>query len=127
MAAMLYETLLLFGVLSVFFLLPQTLLGMYRGATSSGWLLALHLFIVLGIYFVGLWRKTGQTLAMKTWKLRIRMPNGGPPSLARLTVRYLLAWPSVMYFGAGLLWAFLDRDRQFLHDRLAGTRIISTE
>ncbi|HEY6895974.1 MAG TPA: RDD family protein, partial [Rhodocyclaceae bacterium] len=37
--------------------------------------------------------------------------------------RYLLSWPSILFFGAGLIWAYLDRDRQFMHDRLAGTRI----
>ena len=42
----------------------------------------------------------------------------------RLVLRYALAWPSLLYLGAGLLWAFFDRDRQFLHDRLSGTRLV---
>ncbi|MFN9122921.1 MAG: RDD family protein, partial [bacterium] len=41
--------------------------------------------------------------------------------------RYLLAWPSVLAAGAGLAWALVDRDRQFLHDRLAGTRLVRIE
>jgi len=43
---------------------------------------------------------------------------------ARCWLRYALAWPSVLLFGAGLLWALIDRDRQFLHDRLAGTCVV---
>jgi uncharacterized RDD family membrane protein YckC len=36
----------------------------------------------------------------------------------------LLLWPSIGFYGAGLIWAIFDRDRQFLHDRLSGTRIV---
>jgi uncharacterized RDD family membrane protein YckC len=41
-----------------------------------------------------------------------------------LALRYVLAWPCLVYLGAGLFWAIFDRDRQFLHDRLAGTRLV---
>jgi uncharacterized RDD family membrane protein YckC len=67
---------------------------------------------------------TGQTLAMQTWKIRLSTPRGVPPTLAQLALRYALAWPSVIYLGAGLFWALFDRDRQFLHDRLAGTCLV---
>jgi uncharacterized RDD family membrane protein YckC len=42
-------------------------------------------------------------------------------------LRYLLAWPSVLLCGIGIFWAFFDKDRQFLHDRIAGTRIVYTD
>ena len=80
---------------------------------------------VLVVYFVGCWSRLGQTLAMQTWKLQLRMADGSKPPLSRLLLRYVLAWPSLLFYGAGLLWAFFDRDRQFLHDRLAGTRIVN--
>ena len=70
------------------------------------------------------WRRSGQTLAMQTWKLRIVSVDGNPVSLRQGWLRYALAWPSVLFFGAGLVWALFDRDRQFLHDRLSGTRIV---
>jgi len=41
-------------------------------------------------------------------------------------LRYLIAWPSVLFFGIGLLWAIFDKDHLFLHDRLAGTKVVST-
>ena len=127
LASMTYEALLLLGVLSVTFLLPNMALGMAFAITLPGWLLVLHIALVLGVYFVWYWNHGGQTLAMQTWKLRISTPNGTPPSLKQLLVRYLLAWPSIIYLGAGLLWALFDRNRQFLHDRLAGTTIVFTE
>lgn len=121
---MLYEALLLAGVLLVAFLLPHLALGMALGIVAPGALLLTHVFIVVAAYFLWQWRHGGQTLAMKTWRLRIARFDGGPPSTAQLLLRHLLSWPSLLFYGAGLFWAFFDRDRQFLHDRLAGTRII---
>ena len=124
LASMAYESLLLLGLLSVAFLLPHLSLGMGFGIALPGWALILHVFVVLGAYFIWCWHRGGQTLAMQTWKIALSTPSGEQPSLARLALRYALAWPSVIYLGAGLLWALFDRDRQFLHDRLAGTRIV---
>jgi uncharacterized RDD family membrane protein YckC len=42
-------------------------------------------------------------------------------------LRYLAAWPSILLFGIGILWFLVDRDKQFLHDRIAGTRIVSAD
>ena len=121
---MAYESLLLLGVLSVSFLLPHLAVGMGFGIVLPGWVLISHVFVVLGAYFIWCWHHGGQTLAMQTWKIQLSTPGGGRPSLARLMLRYILAWPSIIYLGAGVLWAVFDRDRQFLHDRLAGTRVI---
>ena len=124
LTSMAYECLLLLGVLSVSFMLPQLALGMGFGLALPGWVLLSHVFIVLGAYFLWYWHHGGQTLAMQTWKIRLSTPSGAEPSLTRLAFRYALAWPSLVYLGAGLLWAVFDRDRQFLHDRLAGTRLV---
>lgn len=123
-ASMAYECLLLLGVLSVSFMLPHLALGMAFNIALPGWILLSHVFIVLGAYFGWYWHHGGQTLAMQTWKIKLTTPSGAKPSLARLALRYVLAWPSLTYLGAGLLWALFDRDRQFLHDRLAGTRLV---
>jgi uncharacterized RDD family membrane protein YckC len=50
--------------------------------------------------------------------------DGGPVEVGRAALRYALAWISLLALGAGFLWAWFDPDRQFLHDRLAGTRIV---
>ncbi len=125
---MAYESLLLVGVLSATFMLPYLLLGMIWQIAAPGWVELLHLILVLGAYFSWLWCHGGQTLAMQTWKLRlVNAASGGAVTLPRAVLRYLLSWLSLLLFGAGFLWALFDRDRQFLHDRLAGTRIVFKE
>jgi len=124
LASLFYESLLLLGVWAATFMLPHIALGLTFGITLPGPILVLHVFAVFGAYFVWYWRHSGQTLAMQTWKLHLMMADGSKPPLSRLLLRYALAWPSLLLCGAGLLWALFDRDRQFLHDRLAGTRIV---
>lgn len=124
LAAMLYESMLLLGVLALSFLVPYLILGAVAEYTPPGWLLWAHVFVVLGVYFVWYWRRGGQTLAMQTWRLKIVAGDGQLASLGRCWLRYALAWPSVLLAGFGLLWALVNRDRQFLHDRLAGTCIV---
>lgn len=125
LASMLYESMLLLGVLALTFLVPYLILGAVAGVTPPGWALWLHVFLVLGLYFVWYWRRGGQTLAMQTWRLKIvEGAEGRTASLGRCWLRYALAWPSVLLCGFGLLWALVDRDRQFLHDRLAGTCVV---
>jgi len=125
LACMAYDALLLLGILAVALLLPHVLIGhwLHRVATPS--LLWAHLFLVLFVYFGWFWTHSGQTLAMKTWKVRIVERDGRPLQPLQALVRFFLCWPSICLFGIGLLWALIDRDRQFLHDRLAGTRVVS--
>ncbi|MBR0568872.1 RDD family protein [Azoarcus sp. L1K30] len=125
LASMLYESMLLLGVLALTFMVPYLLLGMFFGIAPPGGLAWAHIFVVLGCYFVWYWHRRGQTLAMQTWRLQIvdavtGLPLGG----GRSWLRYALAWPSVLLGGVGLLWAVFDRDRQFLHDRLAGSCVV---
>ena len=125
LAAMTYETLLLSGVLAVALVLPHLLLGAFAHRVATPLLLWAHLFIVLLVYCLGFWCHGGQTLAMKTWRIRLLTPNGDPVRPARALLRFLLCWPSLGLGGIGIAWALVDRDRQFLHDRIAGTRLVS--
>jgi uncharacterized RDD family membrane protein YckC len=121
---MLYEALLLVGVLAACVVLPLALL-MASGVVLPGPLLGTYVFLVLGVYFVWHWSHGRQTLAMKTWKVKLVDNADAPPNQNQLLLRYALSWPSLLFFGAGLLWALFDKDHQFLHDRLAGTRVVS--
>ena len=122
-ASMVYDGLLLMGVLSVGLVVPHVMIGYLAGFAVSGIWLWLHTFALIGAYFVWFWHHGGQTLAMQTWKIKVQGIDTVSPSLATLALRYALAWPSVLLLGVGIWWAVVDRDRQFLHDRLAGTRI----
>jgi uncharacterized RDD family membrane protein YckC len=87
-------------------------------------LLQLLLLAVSAGYFVGFWCKGGQTPAMKTWRLKLVQHDHTRISTAKAFLRFVLAGVGIAAFGASLLWALFDADKQFLHDRLAGTRII---
>jgi uncharacterized RDD family membrane protein YckC len=124
LACMAYEALLLLGVLAALFLLPQMLIAIARGAPQPGIVLLPHAFVVVLVYFLWFWRHGGQTLAMKTWKIRlVAARRGAAPTLTQLLVRHTLSWLTLCY-GLAIWWALFDRDRQFLHDRLAGTRLV---
>jgi uncharacterized RDD family membrane protein YckC len=147
MASFLYEGVLLFGVVVVAALFYAGLTDQrhaLRGQTG----LQISLFIVLGIYFVGFWTRGGQTLAMKTWHIRVVTREGSTLSWQRALARYLAAWMwflpalvsvhraqlksawpafAALLVGA-LVYALLTRlhpDRQFLHDALCGTRLVT--
>jgi uncharacterized RDD family membrane protein YckC len=124
---MIYEALLLIAVLAALLLLPQTLWAMYNGQASKPAWLYVHALMVLIVYFNWFWQHGGQTLAMKTWHIRLVDAHTGLPiGKQRSLLRFALSWPSLLACGLGVLWAFFDRDRQFLHDRLSGTRLIDT-
>lgn len=125
LASLLYESLLVLGILAPTFMIPLVLLGMGFGFAPPGWLLWLHLASVLGVYFVWYWTRHGNTLAMQTWRISlVDAETGQRLRTGRAVLRYLLAWPSTLCFGVGILWAFFDPDRQFLHDRFTGSRIV---
>ena len=119
LASMLYEALLLFAVAFVAAWLFLFASG-GRDATA-GWLrAALQLFViaVFAAYFLWCWLRGGQTLAMKTWRIRLIEVT---PRQALL--RFALA-AILVPTGISMLWACFDREGQFLHDRLAGTRLV---
>ncbi|MDR7268441.1 putative RDD family membrane protein YckC [Pelomonas saccharophila] len=146
-AAFLYEGVLLFGV--IFFAgFLYSVLTRQQHALEGRAGLGLFLFFVLGLYFVGFWTHSGQTLAMKTWHLRVVTAGGQPLAWGRALLRYLLSWlwflpalVSVWALGlhgggaivgslvagiaAYLLIARLHPQRQFLHDTIAGSRVIT--
>lgn len=123
LGSMLYESLLLIGVLAVM-LVPLILLGSFARILLPAPILRVYVFLGLALYFIWHWHRGRQTLAMRTWKLQVVRPDGDSPRLGQLATRYILAWPSIGLLGTGLIWALFDRDRQFLHDRLSGTRIV---
>ncbi len=122
LVSLVYEGILLSAVL---FVSSYLFLSVARDA-QSGWpraIFQIYLLSVCGAYFVFCWARTGQTLPLKTWRMRIVTEQGGGLSVGRAFMRYLLAIPGNLS-GISLLWAPFDRERQFLHDRLAGTRIV---
>jgi uncharacterized RDD family membrane protein YckC len=148
MACWLYEGMLLFAVVFVAGWLFSTLGQMRHAMDGRRLLLQGFLFVVFGIYFSWFWSR-GQTLAMKTWRIRVVDVHGRPVGQARAAWRYLLSWlwvlPPLALSAAlpvrGLqvawllggwvaIWALGSRlhpQRQFWHDAWAGTRLVPVE
>jgi len=147
MACWLYEGILMFGVVFISGYLFGTL-SQTRNALDNRNALQAFLFVVFGIYFVWFWSK-GQTLAMKTWNIRLVDRNGQAVTQLRALLRYVLSWLwflpplvavvpfhlpgaeiTVIVIGWVAVWALLSRfhpEGQFWHDAWAGTRLISSE
>jgi uncharacterized RDD family membrane protein YckC len=146
LAALIYEGLLLFGILMAAGWLYGGL-TQQRHALEGRLGLQLFLFLVLAVYFVWFWTHGGQTVALKAWRLRVVAANGLPLTQTRALARYLCSWlwflPSLLavqlaglHGGAAIgttliagaltyaATSFLHPQRQFLHDALCGTRIV---
>ena len=147
MACWMYEGVLMFGVVFIagylFGSLSQT-----RNAMDNRHALQAFLFVIFGIYFVWFWAK-GQTLAMKTWNIRLVDTNGQPVSQTRALVRYCLSWiwflppllalspfklsgaeAVVLTIGWIVVWALSSRlqtNQQFWHDVWVGTRLVTSK
>lgn len=147
MIAMVYETFLLLAVEMLAVLLWMVVTQNRHGPLFEHGLKA-WLFLVTGAYFIHAWTGSGHTLAMKTWRLRLVADGHARVPLRSAVLRYLLAWgwflPALLACGAlGLhgkgqmaavvalgivgwaMTALFDSERRFLHDRLAGTRLVS--
>jgi uncharacterized RDD family membrane protein YckC len=147
MAAFVYEGVLLFGVVFIAGFVYSTLTRQdhaLRGQTG----LQAFLFVVLALYFVTFWSRGGQTVAMQAWHVRLVTASGAAVKPLRAFARYLLAWLwfapaliaattaglhsatqifSLMVVGVIVyaLLAFLHPQRQFLHDAVCGTRLVT--
>lgn len=144
---MVYEAVLLFGVVFIVsYALLAALRWTYPLAGTQRAVLQAVLFIAVGGYFVWCWTHTGQTLALKTWGLRVVGPDAAPPSVSRAVARYVLAWhlwlPGLAFivlagvdvlanlaalaagFALLLLPALTDSHRRLLHDRWTATRVV---
>jgi uncharacterized RDD family membrane protein YckC len=147
MASFLYEGVLLFGLVMVTGLVYGVITRQEHALVGTAGLQAV-VFVVLGIYFVGFWSRTGQTLAMQTWHVRLLARDGAPVSAGRALCRFLLSWlwflPALFLLkwlgvkgswptfaallGGVLVYAALARlhpQRQFLHDAACGTQLVS--
>jgi uncharacterized RDD family membrane protein YckC len=147
MACWIYEGLLLFAVMFMAGYLFSTL-SQTRHALDNRLGLQAFIFLIFGIYFTWFGQK-GQTLAMKTWRIRVVDTSGQALTQPRALWRYVLSWVwflpplalvSVFSLSGGetvglmmgwvLFWALMSRfqsEGQFWHDIWAGTRLIHSE
>ncbi len=148
LAAFTYEGVLLFGLTMAVGALYSVSTGQKHALNGRRGMMAAQ-FLALAAYFLWFWTHGGQTLAMKTWHLRLQSLQGGPVSLRQALGRFLLSWlwfmppwvaawlagwqQSKLLYGGMAVWvlgyALLSRltpGQQFLHDVICGTRLVDT-
>ena len=84
---------------------------------------ALTMASIVG-FFTLFWRKTGQTLGMQAWRIKLVNTDGNTPSITQCLMRCAAAVLSIGCLGLGYLWCLVDRDRRSWHDRLSGTDLV---
>ncbi|MBI5462033.1 MAG: RDD family protein [Gammaproteobacteria bacterium] len=125
LAALFYDSLLLFALLMVAVSVAFALKG--GRVAGDNLFFRLYLLSISGLFFCGFWVAAGQTLGMKTWYLRVQRRDGRPLGWWQALGRFLLAVPSVGLAGIGLWWMLLDREGLALHDRLSGSVVVMVQ
>ncbi len=148
LACFFYEGVLLFGIVMgagfVYSLATQQTHALQGRVGLVGFL-----FVVLGLYFTWFWSRSGQTLAMQTWHVRLVDVDGQRVTRGRAIARYVASYlwfmPALLLLWAGdlshsramiglvltggvavyALLALLHPQRQYWHDALCGTRLVT--
>jgi uncharacterized RDD family membrane protein YckC len=123
-ACLLYE---LLTVMAIIFVRAGLFLWVAGDATQGAkrLLLQIYLWLTVGAYFVWCWQKSGRTLAMQAWRFKLIGNDNQLLSLKLAMLRYVLATIGIIFCALGFLWALVDRQHLFLHDRLLKSRIIT--
>ncbi len=123
LAAIFYDSLCLF---SLFFLATLILIFFTKGESIASNNIAYDLFLALitYLYFVWQWTHGGQTLGMRSWKIRLYQDDERPVSWLRASSRFALASLSFITLGMGFIWALFDANRLTFHDRYSRTLLL---
>lgn len=84
-------------------------------------------FAVTAAYFVVSWTRGGQTIGMKSWRLRVVRRDGGSPDFAHALLRFAVAMVSLAPAALGFWWALFDAQGRTWHDLAAGTLVVRME
>ena len=123
LAALLYDVLLLFGVI---FTGTVVLMPFTSGQAIAPGSIVYQAYLVglIALFYGWCWTHGGQTLGMKAWRIRVQRPDGRWLSWERSGLRLLCAVLSWLPLGLGYIWALFDRDNKTWHDRLSNTIVV---
>ena len=116
-----------FPMLALWFITAGVFTAIHRDAVRGGWLGLLEfavMWLLAGAYAVASWRRGGQTLGMRAWRLRVTDMQGTNATTRALWLRYAVGGISLLCAGCGFWWAWIDRERLTWHDRISRTRMI---
>lgn len=134
LAAMLYDSMLVFAIWMVVAFLVLRSFGVEQAQTLEGDTVVLDplyknvLFLALMLstysFFAWFWTHSGQTLGMQAWKIKVQNPDGSSISAKQSAIRFVLAPFSFFLMGAGYFWILLDPKRRSFHDIISKTQIV---
>jgi uncharacterized RDD family membrane protein YckC len=136
LAALVYDSFLLFGLLVAPLLVLQALLH-WSEASSYGtqgvahelpglaptWVLQVYWLVVITGFYCTFWLRNHQTLGMQAWRLQLETVDGSPLTLKHCLLRMLVGTLSLICAGLGFLWCLLPAHRTW-HDIVSGTRVV---
>ena len=136
LAAMLYDAFLLFAISVGYHALVTTLkviafgpdnLELIHTNALLKWPINMGLIASLMGYYYICWRKQGQTLGMKAWRLRLQQKDGSLATAQQCLKRCPLALISLAAFGLGYFYYYVTPKKACVHDLLTRTTVVVLE
>lgn len=124
LGAMFYDSLLLLALLMMLSYPYVWLTGGDKPDLIVRTLYQLYLLVICFFYYAGFWVRGGQTLGLRTWRMKLVSNDGGPITWVMALKRFVYALLSLICLGLGFLWVLHDRDKLAWHDRWSGTRLV---
>ena len=121
LAAMVYDTVL---VMAVLMLVGYIFIAFNEGESVSGPFFNSAIFLVTFLFFALFWTRSGQTLGMIAWRIRVETELGEPVCAKHALLRFMGAIVSASVFGLGYLWILFDSNNLSWHDRWSNTRVV---
>jgi uncharacterized RDD family membrane protein YckC len=133
LAALLYDAFLVAAIWMFLGFILQLFVGtqtnqLVDGIVQTDPLLNNILFLLMVVsaagFYIWFWTRSGQTLGMIAWKIKLESRDGGLISPAQGLIRFLVAWPGFFMFGLGFLWLYIDPLGDTVHDKLSNSRVV---
>ncbi|WP_040557465.1 RDD family protein [Reinekea blandensis] len=123
--AVIYDGLIMLGLLMIAGALALPVNRLLTGDASDGShpLFQIYLLLVLSGYYLYFWKRSGQTVGMKAWRLKLVAQSDEPMTIRQLLIRQVTAIPAYLLI-VGVFWQYWDKDELNWQDRASGTRLI---
>ena len=123
LGAMLYDLFLLLTVIFVASFVPVILFNV-KPEDTYFFLYQVYIFVISYVFYAWFWIRGGQTLGMRTWKVKVVTNDGSKLNWSKSLIRYLVAILSLLALGLGFFWSLWDKQKRTWHDIASGTRLI---
>ena len=133
MAALLYDIFLVAAIWMLLGYILQLFTGVENAQVINGEVITnpnidnlLFLLMLLSsiAFYCWFWLRSGQTLGMLAWRIRLETMSTEAINLRQVLIRWSAAWPSFLLFGIGYIWIFVDKNGDALHDKMSSTKVI---